>query len=97
MSREAMATLTAKREPASLFVSTSKQRLLSLTILLYSAQRNGCNFQDKYKSVTEQKGRKFITSRCYILYIFIQQIYILNILNMVHTLRFFLFKMPFIS
>ena len=29
-------------------------------------------------------------------YIFIQQIYVLNILNMLHTLRFFLFKMPFI-
>ena len=30
-------------------------------------------------------------------YIFFQQIYVLNILNMLHTLRFFLFKMPFIS
>jgi hypothetical protein len=33
--------------------------------------------------------------RC--IFLFIQQIYILNILNMLHTLRFFLFKMPFIS
>jgi len=31
------------------------------------------------------------------LYIFIQQIYVLNILNMVYTLRFSLFKMQFIS
>ena len=30
-------------------------------------------------------------------YIFFQQIYLLNFLNMLHTLRFFLFKMPFIS
>ena len=30
-------------------------------------------------------------------YIFIQQIYVLNILNMVYTLRFFLFKMQFVS
>ena len=30
-------------------------------------------------------------------YIFIQQIHVLNFLNMLHTLRFFLFKMPFIS
>jgi len=30
-------------------------------------------------------------------YIFIQQIYVLNILNMVYTLRFFLFKMQFFS
>ena len=39
-----------------------------------------------------------LTSRYCILYIFIQQIYVLNILNMLHNLRFFfLFKMPFIS
>ena len=30
-------------------------------------------------------------------YIFIQQIYALNILNMVYTLRFFLFKVQFVS
>ena len=31
--------------------------------------------------------------RC--IFLFIQQIYVLNILNMMHTLCFFLFKMPF--
>jgi len=30
-------------------------------------------------------------------YIFIQQIKVLNILNMVYNLRFFLFKMQFVS
>jgi len=30
-------------------------------------------------------------------YIFIQKIHLLNILNMVYTLRFFLFKMQFVS
>jgi len=30
-------------------------------------------------------------------YILIQQIYVLNILDMVYTLRFFLFKMQFVS
>ena len=30
-------------------------------------------------------------------YIFIQQIYVLYILNMVYNLRFFLFKMQFVS
>jgi len=30
-------------------------------------------------------------------YIFIQQIYVLNILNMVYSVRFFLFKMQFVS
>jgi len=38
-----------------------------------------------------------LTSRCCILYICIQQIYVLNILNMLQNLRFFLFKMLFIS
>jgi hypothetical protein len=36
-----------------------------------------------------------LTSRRCILYI--QQIYVLFILNMMHVRRFFLFKMPFIS
>jgi len=30
-------------------------------------------------------------------YIFIQQLEVLNILNMVYTLRYFLFKMQFVS
>jgi len=30
-------------------------------------------------------------------YIVVQQIYVLNILNMVYTLRFYLFKMQFVS
>jgi len=38
-----------------------------------------------------------LTSKRCIIYIFIQQIQVLNILNMVHTLRFFLFKMQFVS
>jgi hypothetical protein len=37
-----------------------------------------------------------LTYRC-CFFLFIQQIYVLNILNMLHTLRFFLFKTPFIS
>ena len=37
-----------------------------------------------------------LTSRCCI-FLFIQQIYVLNILNMLHTVCFFLFKMLFIS
>jgi hypothetical protein len=37
-----------------------------------------------------------LTYRCCI-FLFIKQIYVLNILNMLHTLSFFLFKMPFIS
>jgi hypothetical protein len=37
-----------------------------------------------------------LTYRCCI-FLFIQQIHVLNILNVLHTLRFFLFKMQFIS
>ena len=36
-----------------------------------------------------------LTSKCF--YIFIQQIYVLKILNIVYTLRFFLFRMQFVS
>jgi hypothetical protein len=37
-----------------------------------------------------------LTYRC-CTFLFIQQIHVLNILNLLHTLRFFLFKMSFIS
>jgi len=37
-----------------------------------------------------------LTSKCYI-YTFIQQIEVLNSLNVAYTLRFFLFKMQFVS
>ena len=52
--------------------------------------------------------RFFLNAVCFIIlkylfpvlfkfYIFIQQIQVLNVLNMVYTLRFFLFKMQFVS
>jgi len=46
---------------------------------------------DPYRGRTSPLTSKFA------FYIFIQQIYVLNILNMVYTLRFFLFKMLFVS
>jgi len=39
----------------------------------------------------------FFPPKNYVAMLGIQQIYVQNILNMLHTLRFFLFKMPFIS
>jgi hypothetical protein len=42
-------------------------------------------------------GRTTLLTYRWCIFLFIQQIYILNILNMLHTLRFFLFKMSFIS
>jgi len=42
-------------------------------------------------------GRTAPLTSKFAFYIFIQQIYVLNILNMVYTLRFFLFKMQFVS
>jgi len=42
-------------------------------------------------------GRTALLTSKVSFYIFIQQIQVLNILNMVYTLRFFLFKMQFVS
>jgi hypothetical protein len=42
-------------------------------------------------------GRTAALTYRWCIFIFIQQIYVLNILNTLHTLRFFLFKMSFIS
>jgi hypothetical protein len=62
--------------------------------------RNSVQWKWKFNHLTPNghfSGRTapLTSRRC--IYIFIQQIYVLNILNMLHTLRFFLFKMPFIS
>ena len=43
------------------------------------------------------RGRTATLTSKVAIYIFIQQIELLNILNMVYTLRFFLFKMQFVS
>jgi len=42
-------------------------------------------------------GRTALLTSKVAFYIFIQQIQVLNILKMVYTLRFFLFKMQFVS
>ena len=62
-----------------------------------------CNKRNKIVNHSTPNGHYMgrtaqLTTRCCILYtIFIQQIYVLNILNMLHNLRLFLFKMLFIS
>jgi len=43
------------------------------------------------------RGRTTPLTSKVVFYIFIQQIYVLNILNLVYTLRFFLFKIQFVS
>ena len=43
------------------------------------------------------RGRTALLASKVVFYIFIQQIYVLDILNMLYTLRFFLFKMHFVS
>ena len=47
---------------------------------------------DPYRNLTAP-----LTSKRCIFYIFIQQMQLLNILNTVYSLRFFLFKMQFVS
>jgi len=42
-------------------------------------------------------GRTAPLTSKFAFYIFIQQIYVLNIFNMVYSLRLFLFKMSFVS
>jgi hypothetical protein len=56
-----------------------------------------CNIVNHLAPNSHFSGRTApLTYKCCI-FLFIQQIYVLNILNMLHTLRFFLFKVPFIS
>ena len=52
---------------------------------------NPLTLNDPYKGHTAPLASKIA------FYIFIQQIWVLNILNMVYTLRFFLFKIQFVS
>jgi len=57
-------------------------------------------YRDKINLLTPNvnySGRNAPLTSKFAFYIFIQHIYILNILNMVYTLRFFLFKMQFVS
>jgi len=42
-------------------------------------------------------GRTALLTSEVAFYIFVQQMYVLNILNMVYTLRLFLFKIQFVS
>jgi hypothetical protein len=59
----------------------------------------GTNWISKYNRVNQLmpnghfSGRTAPLTYRRCIFLFIQQIYILNILNMLHTLRFFLFKM----
>jgi hypothetical protein len=63
----------------------------SITVLLENRFINPLTPNDPYRGRTAP-----LTSKVPY-YVFIQQIYVQNILNMVYTLRFFLFKMQFIS
>ena len=51
----------------------------------------------KNKGSYPYRGRNAPLTSKVAFYIFIQQIYLLNILNMIYALRFFLFKMQFVS
>jgi len=65
--------------------------LLYRTFSIYNFKLNLLTPNDPYSGRTAP-----LTSKVSF-YIFIQQIQVLNILNMVYTLRFFLFKMQFVS
>ena len=71
--------------------SSSRKHLLITLLLLTLLYLNPSTLNDLYSGRTAPLTSKVA------LYIFIQQILVLNILNMVYTLRFSLFKMQFVS
>jgi len=82
---------------------TSCDRTSTLTTVLpgspYRAGNPG-NVKCLFKLLTPNvnySGRTAPLNSKVAFHIFIQQIYVLNILNMVYTLRFLLFKMQFVS
>jgi hypothetical protein len=84
---------------------TQFPQLISFTKFNAIFQMHNVNFNVQFKELCINhlmpnghfSGRTApLSYRCCIC-LFIQQIYVLNILNMLHTLRLFLFKMPFIS
>jgi len=56
-----------------------------------------CEILNLLKPNVNYSGRTAPLNSKVAFYIFIQQIFVPNILNMVYTLRFFLFKMQFVS
>ena len=76
------------------------QTALSVQCLGYGTDVRRVAFQFKLKPLTPNdhySGRTAPLTSKVSFYIFIQQIKELNILNMIYTLRFLLFKMQFVS
>ena len=67
---------------------------------LETVRRFGSQWSQDFNPLTPNESYSVrtapLTSK-FAFYIFIQQIQVLNILNVVYTLRFFLFKMQFVS
>jgi hypothetical protein len=83
-------------------LSYQLKRLLSLASLNYCGPysapiRPSCMLFNPLKPNDAYRGRTAPLTSKITFYIFIQPIWVLNILNMVYTLRFFLFKMQFVS
>ena len=74
------------------FLNSSKPVGFSRMTLLY-----GVSIINLLMPNVNYSGRTAPLTSKVAFYIFIQQIRVLNILNMVYTLRFFLFKMQFVS
>jgi hypothetical protein len=72
-------------------VRTARVKSIHCTASHFFTCINPLTSNDPYRSRTATLTSKVL------FYIFIQQIWVLNILNMVYTLRFFLFKMQFVS
>ena len=107
-----MIPLTLFNHNLSPAVLTAYCQTIGREIILRNLAFQLCNKHESHDALNHERGRFVLTfsrlmTYIYVVphrqppdvafYIFIQQIYVLNILNMLHTLLFFLFKIPFIS
>jgi hypothetical protein len=80
----------------SLSLTDKSCNVVSVQLVLLAIQRPSLKFNHLTPNGRFSGRTPPLTYRGCI-FLFIQQIYVLNILNMLHTLGFFLFKMSFIS
>ena len=80
--------------PSELMIHSHPCRRASKSEQLFIRSRTAVN---PLTSNDPYRGRTAPLTSKVTFYIFIKEIYLLSILNMVFTLRFFLFKMPFVS
>jgi len=79
------------------YVTLEPGKLINLTGNILTSNANYCICINLLTPNVNYSGRTAPLTSKVAFHIFIQQIQVLNILNMVYNLRFFLFKMQFVS